>query len=189
MRIKSALRFAIYGVFAALFASGVIWLLADQLKDGSDSEIWQQIASYLLMLHGGAAMLTLMLFGALVPLHVQRAWRAGKNRVTGTASIAFNAVLVLSAFGLYYLGSEALRPWISGVHIAIGLAVPALIFMHVLVGRRGSAAANRDVRTPMPRPNLVTLVPSDSHARRELGGVDGLAVAPVPASAKVRAAR
>jgi hypothetical protein len=38
----------------------------------------QESATSLLMLHGGGAMLTLLLLGALVPLHVQRAWRGRK---------------------------------------------------------------------------------------------------------------
>jgi hypothetical protein len=68
----------------------------------------------LLMAHGGAAMLTLMLLGALFPLHIFRAWRAKKNRLTGIIMIACNAMLIATAFGLYYLASETLRPWARG---------------------------------------------------------------------------
>jgi hypothetical protein len=39
------------------------------LKEAPNGELWQQ-AAYLLMIHGGAAMLTLMLLGALFPVHV-----------------------------------------------------------------------------------------------------------------------
>jgi len=60
--------------------------------------------------HGGAAMVTLLLLGALIPVHVMRAWRSRKNRVSGSAMVTFNAVLIVTAFGLYYLGSETLRP-------------------------------------------------------------------------------
>ena len=76
------------------------------------------------------------LLGALVPLHVQRAWRSRKNRVTGTAMVTFNAVLVVTSFGLYYAGSEVLRPWMSGVHTGVGLALPVLIVVHIVLGRR-----------------------------------------------------
>jgi cation transport ATPase len=94
------------------------------LKETSTGEIWQQAAAYLLMVHGGAATVTLMLLGALFPLHIGRAWRARKNRATGIVMLAFNAVLIAAAFGLYYLGSEILRPWASDLHIAFGLAMP-----------------------------------------------------------------
>src|SRR3984893_8625176 len=62
-RLKSAFRVALYGIFALLFVSGVVWLLADKMKYDAeaDTEMWQQTASFLLTLHGGAAMVTLML--------------------------------------------------------------------------------------------------------------------------------
>jgi len=90
----------------------------------------------LLMLHGGGAMRTLLLLGALVPLHVQRAWRDRKNRATGATMVALNVLLVVTAFGLYYAGSDVVRPWISDLHIVVGTILPALFVVHVLLGRR-----------------------------------------------------
>src|SRR6266536_1235985 len=112
--LSARFRFALYAAFATLFVTGAAWLIADALKDGDDAETWQIIAANLLMLHGGAAMLALMLLGALAPLHVQRAWSTRKNRTTGTAMLSFNAVFVATSFGLYYAGAEGFRPWISG---------------------------------------------------------------------------
>jgi len=137
-RLEPPFRYAVYSAFAVLFASGAGWLVADQLKEAPDGEDWQEAASYLLMLHGGAAMVALMLLGALFPLHIGRAWRAKKNRVTGIVMIVFNAVLIATAFGLYYLGSEAIRPWASDIHIAFGLSLPVLLLVHVKIGWRSS---------------------------------------------------
>jgi hypothetical protein len=128
----------VYSAFVLLFVSGAAWLVADQLKDGSNGELWQTVGANLLMIHGGAAMATLLLLGALFPLHMQRGWRAHRNRTTGSTMITFNAILIVTAFGLYYLGSETLRPWISDVHIAAGLAFPLLLLIHVVLGRRSS---------------------------------------------------
>jgi hypothetical protein len=180
MRLKSAFRFALYGIFTLLFVSGVVWLLADRMKNNmdADSEMWQQAATFLLTLHGGAAMVTLMLLGALGPMHVQRAWRAGSNRATGVASIALYGLLIATAFGLYYLGSEAVRPWISYVHIAFGLAVPAVITAHIMVGRASTATMAQKVRTtrrataaPVVVPAAATLVP-DAPADAVLSNVN-----------------
>lgn len=135
-RLELPYRYAIYAAFTLLFLSGAVWLLADQLKDGSDTEVWQHVSAYSLMLHGGTAMLALMLLGALFPLHIGRAWRAKKNRLTGSAMVATNAILIATAFGLYYLGVEELRPWASEIHIAFGMALPLLLFTHVKAGRR-----------------------------------------------------
>jgi hypothetical protein len=135
-RLDPPFRFAIYIAFAVVFASGAVWLVADQMKESANGEFWQQAAAYLLMVHGGAAMVTLMLLDALFPLHIGRAWRAKKNRASGIVMLAFNAVLIASAFGLYYLASEILRPWASDLHIAVGLATPLLFLAHVTAGRK-----------------------------------------------------
>ena len=46
-------------------------------------------------------------------------------------------VLIATAFLLYYSGSDTLRPWISNGHLVVGLALPVLLLLHVVVGRRG----------------------------------------------------
>ncbi len=134
MRLEPSLRFWTYAVFATLALTGAIWLIADMLKDTED-ETWQTIAHDMLMLHGLTAMIALVLLGMIIPLHIQRSWRAGKNRVTGAVMIGTNAVLVATAWGLYYAGSETLRTIVADVHIAVGLALPALVVVHVVLGR------------------------------------------------------
>jgi uncharacterized BrkB/YihY/UPF0761 family membrane protein len=116
--------------------TGAAWLLADALKDGPSGDVWQAVAANLLMLHGGAAMAMLMVFGALFPLHVRRAWRARKNRLSGGTMVTVNGLLIVTAFGLYYSGSELVRPWISDAHIAAGFALAILTVIHILFGRR-----------------------------------------------------
>jgi hypothetical protein len=138
LRLDPRFRFAVYAAFAVLFISGAGWLLVDQMKESSTGEGWQMAAAYLLMTHGGAAMATLLLLGALVPLHVRRGWLARRNRITGTAMVACNAIFILTAFGLYYFGSETLRPWASWLHIGAGMGLPILFLVHVVVGKRSS---------------------------------------------------
>ncbi len=136
MRLKLPFRLAIYAAFAILFLTGVGWLVADWQKKISGDEIWQQAIAYLLMTHGGAAMVTLMMVGALVPIHLMRAWRARRNRTSGAVMVTFNAGLIATAFGLYYVGSETLRPWLSWIHIAFGIALSLWFPLHVYRGRR-----------------------------------------------------
>jgi hypothetical protein len=136
LRLKPSFRLAIYLAFAVLFLTGAGWLVADWQKDISTDDIWQQTVAYLLMVHGGAAMVTLLFLGALIPLHLMRAWRSRRNRVSGSAMVTFNAVLIVTAFGLYYLGSETLRPWMSWIHIGAGFSLSLLFPLHVFLGRR-----------------------------------------------------
>ena len=139
MRLDPSFRYALYAAFAALTLTGAVWLVADWHKDPAGPEFWQSLAADMLMLHGGAAMATLLLLGALVPLHVRRAWRSGRNRLTGPLMLGINALLIVTAFGLYYAGSELLRPWVSDIHTIVGFALPALLLLHVWLGRRAGA--------------------------------------------------
>ena len=139
MRLDPRFRYAVYAAIALLFLTGVGWFVADWQKEGANGETWQQIAAYLLMLHGGGAMVSLLLLGALIPVHVLRSWRSGKNLVMGSVMVAMNSILIVTAFGLYYLGSEAVRPWMSWIHLAFGAALPGLLALHIVLGRRQRA--------------------------------------------------
>jgi hypothetical protein len=134
-------RLAFYGAFAVLFATGAAWFAIDALREGPGA--WAETSTTLLMFHGGAAMAVLLLLGALATLHVLPSWRSGGNRGSGSIMLALNTLLILSAYGLYYLGSETLRGWTSDAHIGLGLALPALLLLHVVLGKRGSARRRR----------------------------------------------
>jgi cytochrome c biogenesis protein CcdA len=136
LQLDRRLRWSLYAAFALLFVTGAAWLAADQLKDSPEGELWQAVAANMLMIHGGAAMLMLLLLGALFPIHIARAWRGRLNRISGAIMVVCNALLILTAFGLYYLGAETLRPWASDVHMAAGFVLPVLIGVHIWLGRR-----------------------------------------------------
>ena len=136
MRLEPRFRAGLYAALALLTVTGAVWLLADWRKNPLEPDLWQDIAPVMLMLHGGGAMVALLLLGALAPLHVRRAWRSGRNRLTGPIMVAANAVLIATAFGLYYAGSDTLRPWISDLHIVVGIALPAALLGHVWLGRK-----------------------------------------------------
>jgi hypothetical protein len=137
LRLKRSFRYAVYGAYAVLFVTGMTWFAADAFKD-ADGEFFQQLGAKMLMLHGGTAMVTLLFLGTLFPSHMRLAWRAGRNRVMGAVIIALNAALILTAFALYYIGSETFRPWMSNIHFYVGAIFPLLLSLHVVLGRRTS---------------------------------------------------
>ena len=154
MRISVRFRWGLYVVFSLMFVTGVVWFLADWQKSATGSDTWQAISAWLLLVHGGGAMATLMLLGALLPVHVYRAWRGKRNRTSGAAMVALNSLLITTSFGLYYIGSEAIRPWMSNIHIAAGLCLPALLVGHIALGRRsrsrcGGALAPSEEDSPL----------------------------------------
>ena len=75
LQLDYRFRWGLYAAFTVLFVTGAVWLIADALKESANGEFWQVVSADLLMVHGGAAMVTLVLLGALIPVHIQRAWR------------------------------------------------------------------------------------------------------------------
>lgn len=144
MQLDPRFRAALYAVVTVLFATGAGWFVEDRLPTRFSAAPWQEMSASLLMLHGGAAMLFLLLLGALFALHVRGAWRSQRNRPTGVIMLACNALLIVTAFGLYYFGSESLRRWTSDLHIAVGLGFPLLLAVHVVLGRRSLRAVRRN---------------------------------------------
>ncbi|MDE3084012.1 MAG: DUF4405 domain-containing protein [Verrucomicrobiota bacterium] len=121
-----------------LFVSGAAWLALQQ---------WGQVAgefgprphpaqTWLMKIHGAAAMIALILFGTMIPLHIRRGLRAKINRFTGTTMIALSLLLVASGYALYYVGGEQSRRVSALVHDFLGLGFPLLLVWHIWRGRR-----------------------------------------------------
>lgn len=130
-RLNRPFKAAVYLSFAALLASGALWMYAQgRLEDQG----WETLPRLLMKIHGGAAMLALVVLGVLT-VHIRRGWKADKNRLSGALLIAVNAFLILTGYGLYYAGGEALREWLSRWHAWIGLGSGVLLPVHVIAGR------------------------------------------------------
>lgn len=132
-------RRTVFGVAIALVVSGAGWLVCHFLIGGADPdfpEMPHPLEPFWLKVHGAVAMVSLLVVGTLLPWHAWRAWQFRRNRGTGGTVVALLLMLVLSAWALYYVGSEALRPAISIVHWVVGLAGVPLLWLHVVRGRR-----------------------------------------------------
>jgi hypothetical protein len=141
LRLDTRFRAAFYAGLTVLFGTGAAWFAVDRLKESGAGAEGPAVGPYLLMAHGGTAMLFLLMLGALIPLHTRTAWRARMNRASGIVMLSCGAVLILTAFGLYYVGSEWLRQWTSNLHIVLGLGFPLLLAVHATLGRRRLRAA------------------------------------------------
>jgi hypothetical protein len=128
-----------------MLATGAAWLVADGQKSPLGEGFWQASAAWLLMLHGGGAMVTLLLLGALLPVHTYRSWRSRRNLISGAIMLALNGVLVATSFGLYYTAGETIRSWMSNAHIAAGFCLPLFLLVHIALGRRTRSTRERAV--------------------------------------------
>lgn len=128
MPLPASLRRGLYatGTLAAL--SGVAWLLTPRRFSAVSMEI-----------HAAAAMVLLVLIGAISALHAPAAWRQRRNHVSGSLLAAALGVLALTGYLLYYLGDELGRTIASATHWLLGLACVALLAAHAWLGRRSAS--------------------------------------------------
>jgi uncharacterized membrane protein len=49
---------------------------------------------------------------------------------------SYHGLLMLSGYALYYLSDENWRARVSNFHLWLGVAAPALLIVHIWLGRR-----------------------------------------------------
>ena len=147
IRLKRSQRYFLYVVLALLFLSGVAWAYWNYLP-ASPGDFEMSAKAWAMKIHGAAAMAILVLVGMLLTGHVRFAWRARRNRGNGSLFLGVFGVLTITGYGLYYAGAETLRAWTSWVHLAVGLALPSLLILHIWLGKRTRPAAQLQKRPP-----------------------------------------
>ena len=143
LRLSLFTEFFVYLVFGILLVTGIAWMVFQARLDEGN-----HVSSLMLKLHGGAAMVSLILLGALIN-HVRKGWKSRKNRTSGLTLILAILFLVVTGYGLYYAGDEQLRTLISQWHSWVGLGIVLLLPAHVLIGRAFRRKSKRS------RPSLV----------------------------------
>jgi magnesium-transporting ATPase (P-type) len=135
IRLKPFHRWVLYAVLALLFLSGAVWAYLNYLVPKPGDSV-SAAKSWSIRMHGAAAMATLVLIGTVLTAHVRFAWRAGRNRANGTLFLATFGILTATGYGLYYAGDERLRAWTGWIHLGVGLALPLLLLIHILLGKK-----------------------------------------------------
>jgi cation transport ATPase len=123
-----------WALLLALVVSGTAWLVLHLLTPEAASPHLAQTWS--LRVHGGLAMLMLLITGSLLPRHVAPAWARGRNRTSGAAVLGTLALLTATGWSLYYSGGPSVRDVASLLHWITGLTAPVLLLVHVALGRR-----------------------------------------------------
>ena len=135
----------IYAVVGLLTLSGLVWLaghyfLAEQGEYGQMPHAWE---GPMMSVHGAAAMLVLFFIGSLLTVHMIKAWRAHRNRWSGGGIAALCLLLTATGYGLYYVGDDTLREWLSWAHWLPGVAMPVFLGAHVYFGTRKVKAKSK----------------------------------------------
>ena len=117
-RLPIVQRGLLYAALFILLATGIAW----ELLPG---------ATWLMKIHGGAAMVALVLVGTLIAHHIPGGWASFKNRWSGVLLLTALGWLVASGYLLYYAGSEALRLFASQSHLWMGVAGSVAVALHL----------------------------------------------------------
>ena len=131
-------EWAVYLTLGLLIASGLAWLLLDTFvrSAGEFGPEHHPAERWALVSHGMFGYAFLIIAGAMIPVHIRLGWHLDRHRWTGSTLASTCVLLTLTALGLYYLGDELMRHWVSLVHWSVGLlAIPALL-VHALRGRQ-----------------------------------------------------
>lgn len=137
LSISRRYRQLLYACVLLVAASGLGWMLLGLALDPDDfSDPFRLWRHRLLITHGCAAYLLLWFAGSLFPQHQWGAWKARRNRGSGTALSAALLLLAISGLALYYPPADDWRDADSLVHQIVGGALVLLLPLHVVLGRR-----------------------------------------------------
>ncbi len=129
--VKPWQKSLLYWAIAFLWLTGVGWLYFRYGTHWEDLESNSNSTQVLLLkVHGAAAMFFLVVLG-LVIHHIGSGWRQKRQRLSGSLLAISCGALILTGWGLYYVGQESVRDIISQAHSWVGLFLPLIIFIHV----------------------------------------------------------
>lgn len=90
-------------------------------------------------------MASLIILGSVLPKHVKHAWVLKKNRKSGAVFMGLMGFMILTGYGLYYMGDESVRTWISRWHGWIGLSFPVILTVHVVMGKKSRETSESEI--------------------------------------------
>lgn len=129
--MPAALRLTLWAAFAALWASGCLWLalhlgLEQRTEFGPVPNPWE---APVMRIHGWLAVLGVFLLGWIGGSHVLERWTVRRNRNSGLMLAAAAAAIVISGYALYYT-TDRVQSVAAIVHEVLGCAAILLGLLH-----------------------------------------------------------
>ena len=89
-----------------------------------------------LKIHGASAFLMMIGYGYMLATHIPAGYRSKRQRILGLSLVAAQAFLIVTAYGLYYVGGAEFHALIGYAHAAVGFSFPFVLGVHIVTGRR-----------------------------------------------------
>jgi hypothetical protein len=170
-------KIAIYGVFGALWGSGMLWLVFHYFLPlrGPFGNMPNPAERWLIALHGASAFAALWLGGWLWHAHVAPWWRNGKRRRSGMFLVALGGVLIVSGYALYYANDDTLRRIASTTHWLLGLLFALPLAVHGMRSGRYRAPQHGSSRQEFHQHDFAAAIDDNALAGRVRRQQDGFA--------------
>ena len=138
LRFPRWARLVFSAAFLLSFVSGILWYSLGRWGEvegefGPEKHPW---LAPLAKVHGGGAFVALISIGVILGGHLPPAWSSRLSRKSGLVMLADLAFMIVTAYGLYYAGSDEVREQLVVIHLVTGLAFPGLLTAHIVSGRR-----------------------------------------------------
>jgi len=133
VRVDPRLKWIFYLSFSLLYVSGAADFALQLIYDGPSPA--QSLA---LRIHGIVGLWFLYLFGHFFKAHIWPSLRQMRQRKSGYTLWISLIILSVSVPFLYYLGSDAWRDAVVGLHTYLGLfvIVPLLVHIGLAISKR-----------------------------------------------------
>ena len=89
-----------------------------------------------LKVHGASAFLMMISYGYLLATHIPAGYKSKRQRIIGLSLVAAQGFLIISAYGLYYVGGDQFHELISYAHSSVGFIFPFLLATHIVSGMK-----------------------------------------------------
>jgi hypothetical protein len=171
-RPTRGVRRTLYFIGIAVWVSGVLyWTFDKYMLQRSDIGLSENpLQVWWLRLHAGTATVAVWWFGYMSAVHVQRNWKAGRRRNSGSIFVGTLALLTLTGYLIYYVEADRPLAMITQLHWVVGLCAPLAFLLHRGLRQRAGLPAG-------------ALAPSAVAAPRVELGVIGPQAVPVSAVA------
>jgi hypothetical protein len=87
----------------------------------------------ILVIHGVAAMLTILALGSVLPFHLKAGLKSKRKWWSGLGQLSFLSALMITGLLLYY-GPEPIRETVVSTHWVLGLLFFAVFLIHIPMG-------------------------------------------------------
>ena len=130
----------LYAALGFAWITGALWVFAHfALAANVEGEsVRHPLEAWALKLHGAAAFAFLLALGSMFAQHIPRAWYLRRNLASGISALVVSAFLVATGYALYYFALDDAHALVSTLHWSVGLAAVALLWIHVVLGRRSA---------------------------------------------------